>query len=186
MKSAAAFRTWSIAFMSLAALLAASCGSVEPSPTGPSPLSGVSEPAPTPAPAPTPTPEPAPTPDPAPSGPGRLEVTINPNPVPWSGQPIDASGCASVPNTWFYDQVLENTGGMTLTVNDRADSFNGREVLKRSNLGIVLEPGAETSIRTRWCSASAGPHTAQTNFSGQDANGNAVSLTGPLVHLNAK
>ena len=46
--------------------------------------------------------------------------------------------------------------------------------------------GATTTIRTRWCSVSASAHTAQSNFSGTDANGKAWSITGPVVRLLAK
>jgi hypothetical protein len=106
--------------------------------------------------------------------------------VPWSGQPIDGSGCTGVTNTWFYNQVLRNTGGKPITISDRTDYFNNREVSRRNGLGIVLAPGAETSITTRWCSASAGPHTSKTDFSGQDADGASVVFHGSTVTLQAR
>lgn len=152
------------------ALLSASCGSIEPSPTGPTPVA-------------SPAPDPAPSPAPEPSGPGRLEVTIVPNPVPWSGQPIE--GC-SRPNTWFYDQVLRNTGGATVTIGDRADYMNGAKVSERSGLGIVLAPGAERRIQTRWCSANATEQNTRTDFFGSDEAGNRINFTGPTVRLLAK
>jgi hypothetical protein len=155
-------------------LTAAACGSVEPSPTAPSPTpSAVPSPAPSPAPAPS-------------SGPGRLDVTVNPNPVPWSGNPIEGSGCTGVTNTWFYSQVLVNTGGKAIVVSDRTDFFNNREVSRRNGLGINLAAGASTTLTTRWCSASVGPHTARTDFSGQDADGTAVVFSGSTITLNAK
>jgi hypothetical protein len=113
-------------------------------------------------------------------------VTIDPHPVPWSGTPIDAGGCEGVANTWFYTQTLNNTGGRTITVSDRTDFFNNREVSKRNGLGIVIEPGAETSVQTRWCSSSTGPHTAKTDFSGQDSGGASVVFHGSTVTLSAK
>lgn len=100
--------------------------------------------------------------------------------MPWSSQPID--GC-SLPNTWQYDQILSNSGGTRLTISDRADSFDGTEVSTRTGLGIVLAPGAQTSIRTRWCSANATEHRAQTTFSGSDDAGNRVNVAGPTVQL---
>jgi hypothetical protein len=106
--------------------------------------------------------------------------------VPWSGQPIDGSGCTGVTNTWFYTQVLRNTGGKAINVSDRTDYFNNREVSRRNNLGIVIEPGAETSITTRWCSASAGPHTSKTDFSGRDSDGASVVFHGAAVTLQAR
>jgi hypothetical protein len=82
-----------------------------------------------------------------------------------------------------YEQVLKNTGGTKLTVSDRADSFDGVEVSKRSGLGIVLDPGAENRITTRWCSANNIEHKAQTNFSGSDDAGNRITFTGATVTL---
>jgi hypothetical protein len=100
--------------------------------------------------------------------------------VPWSSQPIE--GC-SLPNTWQYDQFLSNSGGTRLIISDRRDSFDGTEVSTRSGLGIVLAPGAQTSVRTRWCSANATEHRAQTTFTGSDEAGNPINVTGPMVHL---
>ena len=170
MKSITPFRAWSIVALFLVALVAAACGSIEPSPTSPSP-----------------NPTPTPAPGPAGSGGGKLEVTINPNPVPWSGTPIEGS-CAGVANTWFYTQTLKNTGGNTIVVSDRTNYFNDREVSKQSGLGITLEPGAQTNLpQTRWCSSSSGPHIAQTNFGATDIKTNTViTAIGPRVTLRAK
>jgi hypothetical protein len=45
-----------------------------------------------------------------------VQVTVSPNPVPFSGQAItDIASCATRPNTWFYDQVLRETGGVAVT-----------------------------------------------------------------------
>lgn len=181
MKSTKPLRTYSIVFVCFAALGIASCGSVEPSPTAPSPVAPGPSPGPAPAPGPSPSPAPAPN-----SGPGKLEVTIDPNPVPWSGTPIEG-GCAGVANTWFYTQVLENTGGNPIVVSDRTDYFNNREVSKRTGLGINLAPGAKTSITTRWCSSSSGNQTAQTNWGATDATTHSsLTVFGPVVTLRAK
>ena len=171
MKSSNLLRTYSIVFACVVALGGAACGSIEDSPTSPSE---------TPAPSPSPGPSPS-------NGPGRLEVTIDPNPVPWSGQPISGSGCDNVPNTWFYTQVLRNAGGSTIVVSDRTNFFNGRETSKQTNVGITLERGASQSVTTRWCSSSPGPHTAQTNWGSTDlASGAVQNLNGPSVTLRAR
>lgn len=172
MKSINSFRIWSLVALCLAALVAAACGAIEPSPTSPSPT-----------PTPTPTPGPATS-----SGGGRLEIAVNPNPVPWSGQAItDSAGCANVPNTWFYDQVLTNSGGNTISVSDRTDYFNDREVSKRTALGIVINPGASTTIKTRWCTSQSGSQTAQTNWGATDlTTGAVITAIGPRVTLRAK
>ena len=112
-----------------------------------------------------------------------MSVSISPNPVPWSGAAV--SGC-NLANRWHYEQVLTNTGGTTVTVSDRVDFFNGTEVRRRGDLGIVLEPGAEARIATEWCSSNNIEHRAQTNFSGSDADGNPVTVAGTTVRLQPK
>jgi hypothetical protein len=115
-----------------------------------------------------------------------VQVTVSPNPVPFSGQPItDIASCASRPNTWFYDQMLRETGGVAVTITRRVDTFDGAAGSATSpNLRIAAN--GSTTIRTRWCSVSSSAHTAQSTFSGTDANGKAWSVTGPLVRLQAK
>jgi hypothetical protein len=113
-------------------------------------------------------------------------VTINPNPVPFSGQPMtDVASCANRANTWFYEQALREAGGVAITVTQRVDFFDGAET-GRSNPNLRIAANGSTSIRTRWCSSTATAHTAQTNFSGTDANGKTWSLTGPTVRLQAR
>jgi len=172
---------------------AAACGDTESSPTGPTVARSVPVPsgsgrgaAPAPTPTPTPTPTANPTPDPTTSATGRVAVTINPNPVPFSGQPItDVASCSDRANTWFYEQVLRETGGVAVTVTERVDSFDGA-VTSRSNPGIRIPANGSSTIRTRWCSSSPSAHTAQTNFSGTDANGRTWTMTGATVRLQAK
>jgi hypothetical protein len=182
-------------FIAVAILAAAAaCGELETAPTD---LPARSAPVPSgtvrgpgdpisPAPvAPRPTPTPTPTPPPS-SATGRVEVAINPNPVPFSGQPIpDVASCRDRTNTWFYDQVLREVGGAAVTVTERVDSFDGA-VTSRSNPSLQISANASTTLRTRWCSTSGAAHTAQTTFSGTDANGRSWSLAGPTVRLMAR
>ena len=161
--------------------LAVACGST--SPTAPSPTPDpVPAPAPAPAPEPAPPPPPAPNPSPAPSGPGALEVTITPNPVPYSEPP--AQGC-SLPHTWQYTQVLRNTGGTTITISDRVNFFDGARTGEATGLGIVIQPGGSHTVtpQTRWCSTNNIEHSARSDWSGSDANGAPIALTGPNVRL---
>jgi hypothetical protein len=187
------------------AIAASSCGSVEPSsPTTPTPVAGgvpsrsnnpggaAPAPSPTPSPTPRPSPTPTPTPVPAPNQPapvgakGNVQVTVSPNPVPFSGQPVTGvASCATRPNTWFYDQVLRETGGAAVTITRRVDSFDGAAG-SASNPNLRIAANGTTTIPTRWCSVAATAHTAQSSFSGTDANGNPWSVTGPLVRLAAK
>jgi hypothetical protein len=115
-----------------------------------------------------------------------VEVTINPNPVPFSGQPIpDIASCSTRPNTWFYDQVIREVGGAAVTVTERVDMFDGA-VTARTNPSLQIAANGSSTLRTRWCSSAATAHTAQTNFSGTDANGRSWTLTGPVVRLQAR
>jgi hypothetical protein len=156
-------RLYAVAVICLAALVASGCAGSESSPTAPSSTDAA--------------------PPAEPGSPGRMSVSISPNPVPWSGAAV--SGC-NLANRWHYEQVLTNTGGTTVTVSDRVDFFNGTEVRRRADLGIVLEPGAEARIATEWCSSNNIEHRAQTNFSGSDAGGNPVTVAGTTVRLQPK
>ena len=61
-----------------------------------------------------------------PNATGSVKVSINPNPVPFSGVPVtDTPGCATLPNTWFYDQVFTETAGNAVTLTSRTDFFDG-------------------------------------------------------------
>jgi hypothetical protein len=113
-----------------------------------------------------------------------VRVTINPNPVPHSGQAItDSAGCAGVKFTWFYEQILEETNGVAITFSDRQDFFDGRAVNTITNAGIQVPARGRISIRSRWCSSTGTAHTAQTNFSGRDAGGNVLAVNGPQANL---
>jgi len=116
-----------------------------------------------------------------------VAVTVNPNPVPFSGRPItDASSCANSPNTWFYDQVLTETGGADVTITGRVDTFDGRVVNTRNDLNIAIPARGSATLQSRWCSAQPTAHTAQTSFSGRDASGNTFNVDGPTVRLLAR
>ena len=179
-------RSLIIAFAAAVSTVAA-CGQIDPdSPTGPSSVpSSTNPPAAAPAPAPAPSPAPAPAPPPS-SAVGRVQVTINPNPVPYSGQPItDVASCRDRPHTWFYEQVLRETGGVAVTVTGRVDSFDGAAGAS-TNPNLHIAANGSTTVRTRWCSSTPSAHTAQTNFSGTDANGKSWNVTGVVVRLNAR
>ena len=155
------------------ALLSAMCSS-DSSPTGPT-----ATPVATPTPTPTPTPPP-----PAPAANGRVEVSVVPSPVPFSGQPItDAASCANSKNTWFYDQVLRETGGAEVTLRTRVDRFDGAAVNNLTGLSIVVPANGSVTLKSRWCSVTAAEHTAQTTFTGADVHGNSLTVTGPVVPL---
>jgi hypothetical protein len=152
-------------------LIAAGCS--DSSPTSPTPNSPPTATQPGPAPAPTPSPA------------GAVTVSINPNPVPHSGATIaDAPGCAGVRYTWFYDQVLRETGGSTVTFTNRIDLFDDRETNNRA-INVVVPANGSVTIQSRWCSSTRAVHSSQTRWTGTDASGRSVSVISPRVTLNA-
>ena len=74
---------------------------------------------------------------------------------------------------------------MAVTVTQRVDTFDGVRNSPTSP-GLKIAANWSTVVHTRWCSASSGAHTAQTTFSGTDANGKSWSVTGALVRMTAK
>jgi len=115
-----------------------------------------------------------------------VQVSVNPNPVPFSGAPItDAPECKGYAFTWFYDTVLQETGGNSVTFTSRVDNFDGKLANNLTGLNIVLGPHDTVTLRTRWCSGASTSHTAQSIFGGVDANGTAVTASGHVAQLTA-
>jgi hypothetical protein len=134
--------------------------------------------------------EPTSTPVSAPAAPAApatasVQIAINPSPVPFSGQPItDSAGCAGSKNTWFYQQNFKENGGVTVTFTSRIDKFDGR-VVNNGAINLVLPALGATTLSSRWCSSQAVAHTAQSSFSGTDANGHTITVDGPVVALQS-
>jgi hypothetical protein len=120
------------------------------------------------------------------AGSGRLTVSVNPNPVPFSGKPItDVAGCQNRNNTWYYEQVLEETSGSNLTITSEIDMFDGFIVNNLTDIHISVPAKGKTTLTPRWCSSESREHTAQSTFGGVDANGNTFTVSGPKVTLMA-
>ena len=171
MKVASFVHRLSLAAAAGVLLIGAGCS--DSSPTSPTPVTST-------PPATQPGPPPS-APDPA----GAVTITINPNPVPHSGAVIaDAPGCAGVRYTWFYDQVLRETGGSTVTFTNRIDLFDDRETNNRA-VNVVVPANGSVTIGSRWCSSNKAAHSSQTRWSGTDASGRSVTVLGPRVILNA-
>ena len=114
-----------------------------------------------------------------------VQVSVNPNPVPFSGAPItDAPECANYAFTWFYDTVLTETGGGNVTFSTRDDLFDGKVANNIQGLKIVLGPHDTVVLHTRWCSGASTAHSAQSNFGGVDGGGNAVTAQGQVAQLS--
>lgn len=167
---------WPLVFLASVLLVDVACSS-NGTPTSPSSST---------SPSATPTPA-APPPPPSTAGrTGSVTVTANPNPVPFSGKPItDIASCAKRNNTWYYENVLQETGGVDVTFHSQQDWFDGSLSNDRTGLKIVVPANQKISSNVRWCSSTNSKHTAQSNFTGVDANGNSVSVKGPMVNLMA-
>ena len=101
--------------------------------------------------------------------------------MPYANPP--AVSCSDRPHTWQYQQILRNTGGTRITVTERVDWFDGTRQNTRAT-NYTIEPGGSVNVEpTRWCSAVNAEHTTRTDWSGSDASGNRISLTGPPVRL---
>lgn len=156
-------RAWSVSLLCAVALGAASC-SKDSSPTGPSDSPATQ----------------------TPGGSGNVQVSINPNPVPFSGQPVtDSPGCATLKNTWFYDQVFTEMSGAAVMFSSRVDFFDGFSVNNITGLNIQIPARGTATLKARWCSGNATTHTAQTTFTGVDGAGRPVTLTTPVIRLLA-
>jgi hypothetical protein len=117
---------------------------------------------------------------------GTVKISVNPDPVPFSGQPIlDTGECAGFSNTWFYDTVLQETAGVNVTFTSRIDLFDGKVANNLSGFALVLGPHETVVLHTRWCSGTSAAHAAQSIFGGVDGNGNIVSAQGQVAQLTA-
>jgi hypothetical protein len=115
---------------------------------------------------------------------GSVKVSINPNPVAYSGKPVtDTPDCADLPHTWYYDQIFTESAGVGVTLTARVDFFDGFVVNDLKGLTIVIPPHGTLTLRARWCSGHPIAHTALSTFSGTDDIGGPVNVTTPTINL---
>ena len=149
-----------LSLLIVAAALATACGSSPTSPSAAGPPAG--------------------------AAPASVSIAVNPNPVPFSGAPItDTAECADYVNTWFYQLVLQETGGNTVTFTSRIDTFDGKTANNITGLNIVISPHGSLTLHTRWCSGAGIAHSAQSIFVGTDSKGATVSASSPFADLMA-
>jgi hypothetical protein len=116
-----------------------------------------------------------------------IAITASPNPAPFSGAPItDATVCAGVANTWFYTQTLTETASVSVTITSIVDRIDGVIINNVTNRSDALRPRGALTYGYRWCFTDGNSRTVQSTFSGLDANGHAISVTGPAVTLQAR
>ena len=117
---------------------------------------------------------------------GSISVTVNPNPVPFSGKPItDVAGCSKRNNTWYYELTLKEAGGAPVTFTSQIDAFDGFVVNNLTGIKVTVPANGELKLNPRWCSSTSSKHTAQHTFSGTDSNGNSINLQTPVINLMA-
>jgi hypothetical protein len=119
-----------------------------------------------------------------PNATGSVKVSINPDPVPFSGVPVtDDPGCAAKPNTWYYTQVFTESAGTAVTLTSRIDFFDGFTINNIQGIAINIPAKGTTSLGARWCSSNKENHTAQSTFSGVDSHGSPVVVNTPVIKL---
>ncbi len=155
-------------------------------------------PLPTPAPVvtPTPGPDPATNPGPWPAIPSLrpvvwtptpdsndyFNVSVDLNPVPFSGQPVPVASCSALPHTWFYRTLISSRTGNAFRIVARENYFDG--YLSSSPAADIALPAQQrTEVNTRWCSGYGKAHTAQHRFRVLDNEGRELILNGPVVQL---
>lgn len=151
-------RLWSVAWLCLPAVISSACSN---SLTGPSSNGS-----------------------PPPPNRGSVVVSVNPNPVPYSGTPVtDTPECSTLQHTWFYDQIFEETAGVGVVFTARVDSFDGWVVNDLSGLHIEVQARGKLTLHGRWCSGNPTDHTALSTFTGVDDRGGVVNVTTPTIQL---
>jgi hypothetical protein len=150
---------------------------------------------PTPSPGTNPGLWPAPPPAPnapiapiywTPAGPDNewMKLSLDPDPVPFSGVPVPVRGCQEppLPHTWYYSQVFQNRGGTVFRLEERENYFDGF-LVSRASVSIEIPANQIVSVSTRWCSISGEEHTAQTRWRAVGSNGRTEIFNGPIVVL---
>jgi len=114
----------------------------------------------------------------------RVIIKVNPEPVPYSGQPItDVSSCRNLKHTWFYEQIVHAETGIGITIQIRENFFDGRFVNKNSEK-IWIRGNGTAVLKTRWCSGYKVFHYTQTRIKFTDDEGGQFEVSGPWVRLN--
>ena len=109
-----------------------------------------------------------------------MTITVTPNPVEWSDQPVD--GCtAAEPNRWAWSQTLENKGSTAVVFTQRINYFDGSQA-SAPTFSFTLSPGEKHTHPTRWCSALSGDHTFRTDW----VTSTGARITGPTVELRRR
>ena len=122
-----------------------------------------------------------------------LTITVSPNPVPFSGQPVTFSACVGIPNTWFYNEVFTESGGILVTLNSAIATYaNGRTqtitfTAPAGNPYAYTVP-ANGTLSVSWpsCFPTMSGNTVQHTYSGTDFNNLPVTVTGPIVMFAPK
>jgi hypothetical protein len=165
-------------------------------PEPPPPPAPEPPPAPAPAPAPPPPPNPELTPGPFPAPPSRFPVvwtptpenhdflilTVEMNPVPFSGVPVPVQSCEGLGHTWYYKNIIHSRTGNIFRVVERENYFDGF-LSSRSGATVDLPGQQRVEIQTRWCSSYGRAHTSQHRFRIVGADGREFIFNTQLIQL---
>jgi hypothetical protein len=69
---------------------------------------------------------------------------------------------------------------------ERKNFLNGGDFSTVSNFTINIDPGNSHTQATAFCSANNTEQSFRTDWSGSDASGNRIAVTGPMVRLNPR
>lgn len=81
---------------------------------------------------------------------------------------------------------MSNTGGSKITLTERINYQDGVLFAPPAGDSIGIDPGKSFTRPTFVCLASGEEHTFRTDWSGSDAAGNKIAVTGPNVRLLKK
>jgi len=111
-----------------------------------------------------------------------LTLKVEPNPVPFSGQPVPLASCAALAQTWYYTTTIHSRTGNAFRIVERENYFDGY-LSSRASANIDVPGQQNVDVNSRWCSGYGKAHTAQHRFKAVGADGRVIILNGPIVQL---
>ena len=96
-----------------------------------------------------------------------------------------SSGMRGFANTWFFNTVLTETAGVSVSLTSTVNFFDGAERPAIVS-NIVINAHGTATLNRQFCFVAPTQHTVQATFTGTDANGHLVTVTTPIVTLTAK
>jgi hypothetical protein len=115
-----------------------------------------------------------------------LTITdVSPNPVPWKLNGAVSCLTSTRVNTWSYTLTIRETAGVAVTLTHYTDV---PEFPQQTAINPVITVPARGAVQRfpNQCWTQGSGHTSQITYFGTDANGNSVSVAGPVVTLTKR